>query len=120
MNERKILGAVKNTMENSKKSFLCPICSHKNVCNKIEITEKQCADFVDATTYQRYSSIHHMFQPVFAWIKHHYPAGEVKFIVDHNSARMLIEHGPCVFSKEITEFAIQNQGERESEVKENG
>lgn len=96
-----IMNKVSEYFENEKKTFFCPSCAHKNVCKKIEESDSQCSDFYDATTYQRYSSIYHFFQPIFDWIKFHYPAGEVKFIVDHNSAKMMIEHGPAVFSKEI-------------------
>lgn len=86
---------------NSKAAFLCPCCSHKAVCKEIETPSEKCEHFADATTYQRYPSIYHFFQPIFDWINFHYPTHDVKFIVDHNSARMMLEHGPCAFSKEI-------------------
>lgn len=94
-------GYLNDFAQNSKKLFLCQNCTHKNVCKKVEEQDKECADFSDATTYQRYSSIYHFFQPIFDWMKFHYPAGEVKFIVDHNSAKMMLEHGIFVASKEL-------------------
>lgn len=96
-------------MQNSKSLFLCLNCEHRAVCKKIDEPAKECKEFMDATTYQRYSSINHFFQPVFDWIQYHYPAGEVKFIVDHNSAKMMIEHGPFVVDKTIASFNAQNQ-----------
>lgn len=116
-----IINHISNAIENGKKTFMCPVCKHKNVCKKIEEVEERCSDFEDATLYQRYSSIHHFFQPIFDWIKFHYPAGEVKFIVDHNSAKMMIEHGPSVFSKDIlgnTNFEKLNDN-KENKEKEN-
>ena len=111
MDENAILNAVKNKIENSKKAFLCRNCAHRNVCKKIEDKEEKCGDFMDATTYKQYASIYHFFDPIFDWIKFHYPAGEVKFIVDHNSAKMFLEYKPCVFSKEINQFLFQPQNQ---------
>lgn len=113
-----------NFAQNGKKTFFCPNCAHKNVCKKIDEVSEQCADFSSATTYQRYSSIYHLFQPIFDWIKFHYPAGEVKFIVDHNSARMVIEHGPFVTSKEFqgsidfSAYVKEKEQEKPTEQKE--
>lgn len=88
-------------MENSKAIFLCPSCAHKDVCKKADEPARECNDFMSATGYQQYGSINHFFQPIFDWIQYHYPAGEVKFIVDYNSAKMMIEHGPFVVDKSI-------------------
>lgn len=106
---------VNGVAENSKKVFLCFNCEHKAVCRKMDDPEEGCEDFMDATTYKQYASIYHFFQPIFDWIKFHYPAGEVKFLVDHNSARMLIEHGPFVASKELKEFPSLSTGKGEEE-----
>lgn len=107
MDKENILKAVQNAMENRKNTFLCRSCAHKNVCKRIEEKEENCSDFMDATTYKQYASIYHFFDPIFDWMKFHYPAGEVKFIVDNNSAKMFLEYKPCVFSKEITQFGFQ-------------
>lgn len=106
---------VRAAAENSKKVFLCSNCEHKDVCRKIDDPEEGCKDFMDATTYKQYASIYHFFQPIFDWIKFHYPAGEVKFLVDQNSARMLIEHGPFVVSKELKEFPSLSMEKGEEE-----
>lgn len=98
-----VIGGVSEAMKDSKSFFLCPNCSHKDVCKKRDKPDRQCNDFMDATTFKQYASIYHFFQPIFDWLKFHYPAGEVKFIVDGTSAKMVLEHGPSVFSKEITE-----------------
>lgn len=100
----KVVGTINEAMENSKSIFFCPNCAHKTVCKKIDKPEEDCKDFMDATTYKQYSSIYHFFQPIFDWINFHYPAGEVKFVVDHNSAKMFIEHGPFVASEELKAF----------------
>lgn len=104
MNEKifsDVMCGINKAMENSKAIFFCPNCIHKNVCKKLDETGKECADFMSASTYKQYGSVYSLFQPVFEWIKFHYPAGEVRFIVDHNSARMMIDHGPFVLSKEL-------------------
>lgn len=111
--------AIENVIENNKKVFLCRSCAHKNVCKKIDEKEENCSDFMDATDYQKYASIYHFFDPIFDWMKFHYPAGDVKFIVDHNSAKMFLEYKPCVFSKEITQFGF-DFGIQQEKDKENG
>lgn len=108
-------------LENGKKAFLCPACAHKDVCSKIDEPSRQCENFLDATEPLRYPSIYHMFQPIFDWLKYHYPSGEVKFIVDQSSAKMFIEHGPSAYSKEITDLVCNAKGEKSiPKVKENG
>lgn len=112
------LKQAKERMQNSKSLFLCLNCEHKAVCKKIDEPAKECKEFMDANTYQRYSSIDHFFQPIFDWIQYHYPAGEVKFILDHNSAKMMIEHGPFVVDKSIMGCLPQkpeNQQDKQTE-----
>lgn len=106
-----ILKALNNAVKRGKQTFLCPSCAHRDVCKNIDEEGEKCGDFLDGTSYQRYSSIHHFFQPIFDWIKFHYPAGEILFIVDHNSAKMMIEHRTSVYSKEITNFGIISKNE---------
>lgn len=117
-------GVIENAIGNNKKVFFCRSCAHKNVCKKIEENEENCSDFMDDTDYQKYASIYHFFDPIFDWMKFHYPAGDVKFIVDRNSAIMFLEYKPCVFSKEITQFgfdfAIQRKDNGENENKHLG
>lgn len=81
--------------------IMCESCAHKNVCKKIEDKKEKCDDFLNGGAYKVYGNIYDMFQPIFDWIKVHYPAGEVKFVVDYNSAKMYQEHGPFVVSKEL-------------------
>lgn len=101
-----VVEKVTEAMTNSKKFFLCQNCKHKVVCKKIEDEEDQCKDYLSAETYKMYASIYSMFQPIFDWLKFHYPSGEVKFVVDRTSAKMCLEHGPAVFSKELGEFGF--------------
>ncbi len=78
----------------------CELCSHKNVCKKIdEKAEKCCEDYIQQASYKFYGNINDLFQPIFDWIQLHYPAGGVKFEVDRNSARMYLEYGPFVLSR---------------------
>lgn len=101
-----VVEKVTEAMTNSKQFFLCKNCKHRAVCKKIEEEGAQCKDFLDAETYKVYASIYSMFQPIFDWLKFHYPSGEVKFVVDRTSAKMHLEHGPAVFSKELGEFGL--------------
>ena len=101
---------VAKKMVNSKKIYLCPQCKHKEVCKKIEESAANCADFLNASSYKIYGNIHSMFQPIFDWLNFHYPAGEVRFVVDRNSAKMYQEHGPFVASKELTDFCCYDIG----------
>lgn len=52
----------------------------------------------------RYGDIYEMFEPIFQWIKEHYPSGGY-FIVDHNSAKFYCPHILSVYSKELTNTA---------------
>ncbi len=94
-----LINSLTNAICNGKKTYLCPNCEHKDVCSKIEEPEDECKYFLDGSISKKYNSIYHLFQPIFDWIKTHYPVGEVKFIVDHNSARMVLDHGPLVLDK---------------------
>lgn len=112
MNE--IYEKVVNAMQNSKKLFLCSHCQHKEVCKNIDQPDDKCPHFLNAGTYKTYGNIYTMFQPIFDWLNFHYPAGEVKFIVDNNSAKMYQEHGPFVASKQLTDFGLCNASLRDS------
>lgn len=85
---------------------MCNDCVKSDVCNLkgTKDMEPVCKHFQNAMNYKRYGNINDMFQPIFDWLKFHYPHGEVYFFVENNRAMMLQEHGPCAFSKEITQF----------------
>lgn len=97
---------IADAVQNSKKMFLCLHCQHKEVCKIIEEPDDKCAHFLNAGTYKVYGNIYTMFQPIFDWLNFHYPAGEVKFVVDRASAKMYQEHGPFVASKQLTDFSL--------------
>lgn len=101
-----IIENVTEALTSSKKFFLCRHCKHERVCKKIEDEETQCEDFLNAGDYKTYGNIYSFFQPIFDWLKFHYPVGEAKFVVDQTSAKMYLEHGPAAFSKELTDFGI--------------
>lgn len=114
-----IIENVTEALTSSKKFFLCRHCKHERVCKKIEDEEMQCEDFLNSGDYKTYGNIYSFFQPIFDWLKFHYPAGEVKFVVDRTSAKMYLEHGPAAFSKEITDFcACQPKVEQKQTVDE--
>ncbi len=87
-------------LKNSKGMFLCPSCAHKDVCKFAENPEASCDKFLNAGTYERYGNIYSMFDPIFDWLKFHYPHGEVYFVVENTRARMYQEHGPYVSDRE--------------------
>lgn len=97
---------VAEAVQNSKKIFLCSHCQHKEVCKNVDDPSGHCPHFLNADTHKMYGSIHDMFQPIFDWLSYHYPAGEVRFVVDRNTAKMYQEHGPFVVSKELTDFGL--------------
>lgn len=80
----------------------CKQCSHRDVCKKIEEPKTTCEHFTNIENYKTYGSIYNMFQPIFNWLKIHYPSGEVKFLVDQTSATMYFEHGKTIFDIELT------------------
>lgn len=89
--------------------FMCNACVHKNVC-KLKGSAEKCDDYLCVKNPKEYSHIYEMFEPIFGWLKTHYPAGGVRFVVDSNSAIMIQEHGVSVFSKEIREgFATKRK-----------
>lgn len=105
-NMNQIYEKVADAMKNSKKIFLCSHCHHAEVCKIMEEPCERCQHFLNAGTYKTYGNIYTMFQPIFDWLNFHYPAGEVKFVVDNNSAKMYQEHGPFVASKQLTDFGL--------------
>ena len=87
--------------------FMCKECKHKKVCKNREEFEKTlevCENFDNENKPKTYGNIYSMFDPIFEWIKTHYPSGEVKFWVDSRSAIMFHEHKVSVYDKEIREF----------------
>lgn len=90
----------------------CGNCIHKKVC-AIVGTESDCFEHIYNVDSQRYGDITALFQPIFEWIKTHYP-NDVKFIVDKNSAQLMMEH-KTFFSDEITSIGnkIFNQEQKE-------
>lgn len=97
---------IANAVQNSKHIFLCSHCQHAEVCKNIEKPDDKCPHFLNAGSYKTYGNIHTMFQPIFDWLNFHYPAGEVKFVVDNTAAKMYQEHGPFVASKQLTDFGL--------------
>lgn len=87
---------------------ICAGCVHSDVCKHTEEVKKKnakdgCEHFKQRLDPERYWTINEMFEPIFQWMQHHYPAGGVSFHVDHNSAKMMQEHGVSVYSKDIQE-----------------
>lgn len=94
---------------------ICPDCVKNDVCKiKDEPQNEMCPYFVNACNYKRYGNIYDMFQPIFDWLKFHYPAGEVYFWVDNNSAKMMQNYRVVAFSKEITGFKYSDKRENEN------
>lgn len=79
-------------------SSMCGDCIKNDVC-KIKGTpeSKCCKSFYNSMNWKRYGNIYAMFNPIFEWMKFHYPSGEVYFLVDSNSAKMLQEHKVYAF-----------------------
>ena len=80
---------------------------------------KKKKDFLPPN-YTVYNSVYDLFQPIFNWLQCHYPAGEVKFIVDKNSAEMIQKYGVMVLDKSLIKptvncFCIPPQKEEEKE-----
>lgn len=116
--KKMVMDGIQNAFYKSKQTFLCANCTHKKVCKKIDDEGDKCEDFLSDSTYKSYPSIYNMFQPIFDWLNFHYPHGELKFIVDSNSAYMYQEHGPSIFSKSLSlENVAWNGFSRLNEVK---
>lgn len=77
---------------------ICGGCIKSDVC-KIKGTpeSKCCKSFYSNMNHKQYGKIYDMFNPIFEWMNYHYPSGEIYFLVDKNSAKMLQEHGAHVF-----------------------
>ena len=87
--------------------FMCKECKHKKVCKNREEFERSlevCEDFENARNYEMYGNIYDMFQPIFDWMQKHYPSGEMLFLVDSRSAKMVHEHKVMAFDKHLREF----------------
>lgn len=82
---------------------ICNECAKKDVCKFIDNPPLQCKNFLNSGNYKRYGNLNDLFQPIFDWLKYHYPSNEVKFFVDNNRAMMLIDHMCGAYSKEITQ-----------------
>lgn len=105
---------IAKAMENSKKIFLCSHCQHAEVCKIMEEQGDKCQHFLNSGAYKTYGNIYTMFQPIFDWMNFHYPAGEVKFVVDNTSAKMYQEHGPFVVSKKLADVSLCDASLRDS------
>lgn len=90
----------------------CENCIHNKVCTIVG-TELDCFEHIYNADPQRYGDITALLQPIFEWIKTHYP-NDGKFVVDKNSAQLIMEH-KTFFSNEITsiENMIFNQEQKE-------
>lgn len=101
---------------------MCKECVKYDVCKLKDADnfESDCKHFQNAMNYKRYGNIHDMFQPIFDWLKFHYPAGEVHFLVDGDQAMMIQEHGTSVFNKNnysIPEYLAQQDGTKKENNK---
>lgn len=106
----------KNIGKAIKQMVLCKKCLHRDVCGLKDSEEQSCDDFLSDGNYKNYGSIYSLFDPIFSWLKFHYPAGDVKFLVDSTSAIMYLEHGVAAYSEEIRNAvkfssAVQQQAE---------
>lgn len=82
---------------------MCRHCAHEKVCKLTETPGETCKEFLNSGNYKRYGNIYDLFTPIFNWLEYHYPAGEVKFVVDKKSAVMYLEHGVKAYSKAVAE-----------------
>lgn len=82
----------------------CGRCAHKEVCKLTEENLERCDHFLGACDPKTYGNIHVMFQPIFDWMRIHYPSGEIRFVVEDNKVQLWQEHKLCVYSKELTEI----------------
>lgn len=84
-----------------KHEMVCKNCAHKNVCKLIDTDNSPCAEYLNNGSHEIYGHIYDMFEPIFKWLKKHYPSGGVRFVVEQNKAQMYLEHGVSVYSKEL-------------------
>lgn len=98
----------------------CGFCAHKNVCKHADEMPERCENFKTEPNYKIHGNIDQLFQPIFKWIQFHYPAGGVCFYVDHDTAKMKIDHGPYIFDDKYKRCALtcfndqaQKAGEKE-------
>lgn len=80
---------------------MCNECVHKQVCKFADDSREKCHDYKHELNYRRYADIYQMFQPIFDWMKYHYPAGGVTFYVENNKAQMHLNYGVSAYSNEI-------------------
>lgn len=78
---------------------VCFDCAHKDVCKNADENPETCEAHKRDLDYTCYNSINEMFQPIFDWMKYHYPAGGITFHVEQGKAQMNIEHRVTVFDK---------------------
>lgn len=98
-----------------KRQTLCNACAHKEICKMVDDSPVPCEHYSNAEIYKVYPSIYDLFEPIFNWIETHYPSHEVRFIVDHSSAQMYIEHKVAAYSKEIRNYACVIGREKKTE-----
>lgn len=95
----------------------CENCVHRKVCTIVG-TEADCFDHIYDADAERYGDITALLHPVFDWLNHHYPNDAV-FLVDHNSARLLVDH-KSFFSDSITKMCTDIFSQTNNAMKENG
>lgn len=99
---------------------MCSRCSHKDVCKYTEETRETCDTFKLDLDYKIYGSIYDLFQPIFDWMKHHYPSGGITFYIEAGKAQMYIEHKVTAFDKVFMDYASTLEGVDMPPVKETG
>lgn len=97
----------------------CKRCIHKDVCGKKENGFKQdCENYKSDLNPQIFGNIHEMFDPVFEWMKIHYPTNEVRFVVDYSAAKMYIEHGVPIFDNKLRSIGDLEKQRKASKFEE--
>ena len=69
----------------------CDNCASKYVCKYKDNDSKECVYHLDDTDPIIYCHIQSALEPVWAWLKMHYP-NEAQLLIDKNSAQLLTEH----------------------------
>ena len=84
----------------------CQNCVHDSICEK-ERQAKECNHHIYNADPNRYGDMQHLIDPIFEWLKCHYP-NDTYIFIDKNKATIMIEHGGY-FSKEIREFGCNEK-----------
>lgn len=110
---------VYKTMKNVLWGSLCSQCDHKDVCRYFDESKDKCDNFKERMNYKLHRSINEMFQPIFDWMKFHYPAGGVTFYVENNKAQMHLDYNVAVFDKSLSYCCtLQSEEQSKREKKE--